>query len=251
MVFVQSKFCFGLVSDSLFDFFCILKCPLYHTAYVLWLSRIQTRLSSWFGEHRRKTPTPWSTGFNSNISGSHVYLFHCVTCDVFLSFGPSTTLMSLVWKMSSLWVFVIMTELCTFLLTTTLMKTYTSPMTSKLLGVHYNTRPMQSLMPFFKKTQTLVHLWTKCSTCGRGTIIWELGGCTSTNIMHWNNISLLTKLSWIQEITRPSFLMPWMTSTGELGNLNYSVPHFWYIVVFFIYLFTYSFFVQVHGAWSC
>ena len=151
-----------------------------------------------------KTLILWFTRFESNILLSHISLFHCIVCDVVLLFGPSTRLMSLGCKMSSLWVTVTVT------VPTTLMSSYMLATTFRPPRVHYGRRGMRSLRPCYTMILTLLTLSARCFTCGRGTIGWWLGGGTLTSITHWTKIdtSPLTVLSWTQEIALPS---PWMS----------------------------------------
>ena len=164
----------------------------------LLLRRTQKRLSFWFGDCRRKSPILWFTEFESNLLLSHVFLFHCVVCNVFILFGPSTRLTSLVCKMSSLWITVTVTMPCTSLRATTLMGSCMLATTFRPLGVHYDKRQMRSFTPCSKMTITLLTLPAKCSMCRMGTISWWLGGGTLISITHWTKIgtSLLTILSW-------------------------------------------------------
>ena len=143
---------------------------LFPTASDLLKKRIRMKPSSRLRDRRNKTQTPSFSGSDSSLLGSLVSLFHCVDCGLFLLFGQSTRLMFLVWRMSSSWDIVMETKLCTSLPTTTSMSLLMSPMTSSPPGVHYGRRLMQSLMPFSKKTPTLLNLLAKCSSCGRGTI---------------------------------------------------------------------------------
>ena len=149
---------------------CRLMGCLFLTAFVLLMRRIQMKPSSRFGDRKSKILTLSFSRCDSSLLGSLVSLFHCVACGVFLLFGQSTTLMFVVWRMSSSWDTVMVTELCTSLYITTSMKSFMSPRTSSPHGVHYGKRPMQSLMPFSKKTLTLLTLLATCSTCGRVTI---------------------------------------------------------------------------------
>ena len=100
-----------------------------------------------------------------------------------------------------------------------------SPMTSMVLGIHYGKRPMRNSMPCSKMTLTLLTFVARCSMCGRVTIVWRLGGGTLISITHSIKIgiSLLTVLSWIQEIPPRSFWMPWMTSIGKFRFLSFVV----------------------------
>ena len=148
--FLFLSFC-GFFSNVSLLVSCRLMFRLFPTAFDLFLRRIQMKSSSRFGDRRSKTLTPSFSGCDSSLLGSLVSLFHCVACGVFLLFGQSTTLMFLVWRMSSSWDTVMVTELCTSLYITTLMRSFMSPRMSSPPGVHYGKRPMQSLMPFSKK----------------------------------------------------------------------------------------------------
>ena len=159
----------------------------------------------------------WFTGFELNLLLSYVSLFHCVAYDIFLLFSPSTRLMWLGCKMSSLWVTVTVIAPCMSLHITTLMRCCMSTTTFGPLGVYYCRRPMRSSIPCSKMTPTTLTLPARCSSFARKTIGWWPGGGTLTNITLWTmfGTSLLIVLLWTWEITPQSFLMPWMTSTGE------------------------------------
>ena len=188
----------------------------YREIYILHLSPsdllvsiIQRRLSFWFKDRTKKISMLWYTGSKSNLLLSYISLFHYVACNVVLFFSPSMRLISFRWKMSLLWVTMMVIVPCMYLPTTTLIRSSRSPTTSKLLGVHYGRRLMRSLTPCPKMTPTLLTLLARCSMCGRGTINWRFGGGTIINIILWICIgkSLLIVMLSTREIARLSSLM--------------------------------------------
>ena len=67
---------------------------------VLLMSQIQRWLSLRDNRRIKRTRTQSFIKFESNLLTSPASLLRCAACDVFLLFGPSTRLMSLVWRMS-------------------------------------------------------------------------------------------------------------------------------------------------------
>ncbi len=110
---------------------------LHKTTFVQFMIPIQRRLNSRYESHRKMTPTLLFIEFESNLLISPDFLFHCAGCDVFLLFGPSMRLMSLVWKMSLSWDTVMVTVLCTYLPTTTLRRSFMSLTISWVPGLPY------------------------------------------------------------------------------------------------------------------
>ena len=173
--------CFLIILGST-SWFCVYSCRLMHllhpTLWVLLMSSTQRRLDSWFNDGKMKNLILWFIGFESNLLLSHVFQFHCVVCNVFLLFGPSTRLMSIGCKMSLLWVTVTVTALCMIICTITLMRCFMFPTTSRPLRGHYG---MGCLIPCSKMTSTLFTLSARCFLYGREIICKWLGGDTFTS----------------------------------------------------------------------
>ena len=119
-----------------------------------------------YGNHKKMTQIQSFTGFESNLLTNLVSLFHCVVCNAFLLFSPSTRLISFCWRMSLSRVTVTMTVPCTCLYTTTLMRSSWSPTISWALGVHIGKMRMMNSMPCSEMTPTLPTLLARCS-------LWE------------------------------------------------------------------------------
>ena len=166
--------------------------------------------------------------FESNLWIRPVSLFRCDVCVVFLLFGPSMRSMSPGWKMSLLWVTVKVTVLCTCLRSIILVRYFTSLTIYWVLGVLYGKRQMKSLIPCSEMTPTLPTLLARCSSCGRGTIVWPLGVGTLISITPSIRIGIyrLTALSWIQGTAPQSSWMLWMTWTGEFLGFSFAIPCF-------------------------
>ena len=172
-----------LVYSLMFSFSpCRMTLRLHKTPCVLLRSQTQMILSLRYGKAKKMTPLMSFKGFESNLLTNPDSLFHCAVCNVFLLFGPSTRLMSIGWRMSLSWVTVMATVPCTFLHTTTLMRSSWSLTISWPLGVHIGKMQMKSSMPCFEMTPTLPTLLAKCSLCGRGTIVCQHGGGMLTSI---------------------------------------------------------------------
>ena len=201
------------------------------TFCVLLMIPTQRRLSFWFGDRKMKTLVLWFTWFESNILLSHVLLFHCATCNVFLLCGPSARLMLLDCKMSSLWVTVTVTVPCMSLRTTTLMRCFMFPMTFGPPGVHYGRRPIRSLISCSKMTPTLLTLLARCFSCGKETIGWRLGGGTLTSITPWHKDWHISVDFIVVDSTNYTALF-----LNAMNNINCWVFIFWFFVLFVLYV---------------
>ena len=143
------------------SWFCVYLCRMMHMLHLTLCALLMNPtqiMSPWFEDRKKKTLMLWSIKFESNFLLSHASLFHCGACNIFLLFGPSTRLMSLGCKMSSLWVTVMVPVPCMSLRTTTLMRCFMFPITFGLPGIDYGTRPMNSSILCSKMTPTLLTL---------------------------------------------------------------------------------------------
>ena len=231
---------FHVLSNIPFTFLlivCRMRYRMHKTPVVQFRTLTLRRQSLRYESLRRLTPTRLFIGFDSGLLVNPVCLFPCAGCDVSLLFGLSMRLMYPDWKMSLLWVTVTVTVLCTCLPTTTLMSSFMCLTISWLLGIYYGKLQMKSSILCSVMIPTLSTLLARCSSFGRGTIVWPRGLGTLTSIIRSTKIGIcrLTALSLIQETAQQFSWMLWMTSIGEFFRFTH-----------FVFLFNYPSYFRTH-----
>ena len=156
-----------------------------------------------------------------------------------MSKGPRRTIKN------SLWIIVTMIVPCTCLPIATLTRSYMLLMTFRPFGVYYGKSPMMNLIPCIKMTLTLLTFLARCSMCGRGTIVWLLGGYSTVRWLP-RIVDLLLRFGPLWQkpmiVSSKTFNLGNSSSTSRLltritAKISHEAPHLSILFKLFAFIF--------------